>query len=354
MSVDPGFMPEQLATFAFDVPATRASTGEAIQQFQSDVVRTAGAVPGVSSVSLTSELPFPGGKGSRSFALEADGPMSPTAMWHRSVLPNYHATMGIPLLEGRVLSPSDAPGAPDAIVVSRSFADAIWPGESALGKRIYKTGPIGGWTVVGVVGDVRHKTLGAAVEPTMYRTVMQAPMRRLYLVARTAGEPAAVSQAIQRAIWALDPDTPITESGVMTSLMRNSEADDWFRTRIMWTFAGLAAVLAGVGIFGVTARAVALRAKEMGIRSALGAQNWSLVALVLRDGLVLAVSGLAIGLLGGFWSSRVLQSFLYGVQAWDPLTYGSVAGLIVAISLAAAYVPARRVTRISVMEILGR
>ena len=140
----------------------------------------------------------------------------------------------------------------------------------------------------------------------------------------------------------------------MTSLMRNSEADDWFRTMIMWTFAGLAAVLAGVGIFGVTARAVALRAKEMGIRSALGAQNWSLVALVLRDGLVLAVSGLAIGLLGGFWSSRVLQSFLYGVQAWDPLTYGGVAGLIVAISLAAAYVPARRVTRISVMEVLGR
>ena len=185
MSVDPGFMPEQLATFAFDVPATRASNGEAIQQFQSDVVRTAGAVPGVSAVSLTSELPFPGGKGSRSFALEADGPMSPTAMWHRSVLPNYHATMGIPLLEGRMLSPSDAPGAPNAIVVSRSFADEIWPGESALGKRIYRTGPIGAWTVVGVVGDVRHKTLGAAVEPTMYRTVMQAPMRRLYLVART-------------------------------------------------------------------------------------------------------------------------------------------------------------------------
>jgi hypothetical protein len=168
MSVDPGFAPNGLATFAFDVPATRAANGDRIQQFQSEVVRTASAVTGVGSVSLTSELPFPGGKGSRSFALAPDGPMSPVAMWHRSVLPNYHETMGIPLLEGRRLSPADGPGAPNVIVVSRSFADEVWPDESALGKRIYRTGPTGAWTVVGVVGDVRHKTLGGAVEPTMY------------------------------------------------------------------------------------------------------------------------------------------------------------------------------------------
>jgi hypothetical protein len=98
---------------------------------------------------------------------------------------------------------------------------------------LYQTGPVGAWTVVGVVGDVRHKTLGAPVEPTMYRTVTQAPMRRLYLVTRTAGDPAAVSQAVQRAIWTLDPDTPITEAGVMKDLMRNSEADDWFRAVVM-------------------------------------------------------------------------------------------------------------------------
>jgi predicted permease len=354
MSVDPGFAPDGLATLAFDVPPVRASSSEAIQQFQAEVVRTASAVPGANAVSLTSELPFPGGKGSRAFALAPDGPMSPTAMWHRSVLPNYQETMGIPLLEGRMLSSSDGPGAPDVIVVSRSFADEIWPGESALGKRIYQTGPVGAWTVVGVVGDVRHKALGAPVEPTMYRTVTQAPMRRLYLVTRTAGDPAAVSQAIQRAIWTLDPDTPITEAGVMRDLMRNSEADDWFRAVVMWAFAGLAAALAAVGIFGVTARMVALRATEMGIRSALGAESWSLVALVVREGLRIAVYGLALGLLGGLWASRLLQSFLYGVQVWDPLTYGGVVALVVAMSSAATYVPARRVTRIALTEVLGR
>lgn len=354
MSVDPGFAPERLATLAFDVPVAQAVDGEAIQRFQSEIVRTASAVGGVIEVSLTSELPFPGGKGSRSFALEPEGPMSQTAMWHRSVLPNYHETMGIPLLEGRLLSTSDGPGAPDVIVVSRSFAERVWPGESAIGKRVYRTGPIGAWTVVGVVGDVRHKTLGGDVEPTMYRTVMQAPMRRLYLVARTAADPAAVLPSVQQAIWALDPDTPIVESGVMTSLMRSSEADDWFRAIVMWTFAGIAAVLAAVGIFGVTARAVADRVKEMGIRSALGAQNRSLVALLLRDGVVMALSGLGLGLLAAFWVSRGLQSFLYGIQTWDPVTYGSVAALAVAICLAAAYVPARRVTRISVIDALRR
>jgi PAS domain S-box-containing protein len=305
MSVDPGFTPERLATLAFDVPAPRA---EAARAFQQEVVRLAGELPGVTAVSLTSELPFPGGKGSRSFALEPDGPMSQTAMWHRSVLPDYHAMMGIPLLAGRMLSPADGPGAPDVIVVSESFAEQVWPGESPLGKQIYRTGPIGGWTVVGVVGDVRHRTLGAPVEPTIYRTVLQAPARRLYLVARTAADPSGVLFALQRAIWSLDPGTPITELGEMKSSMRNSEAGDRFRAILMWTFAGLAGVLAAVGIFGVTARAVAGRAREIGLRSALGAQRSSIIALVLRESMAGAAFGLVIGLVGAFWTSRLIRS----------------------------------------------
>jgi ABC-type antimicrobial peptide transport system permease subunit len=168
------------------------------------------------------------------------------------------------------------------------------------------------------------------------------------------GDPAPVSQAVQQAIWALDPDTPIMESGVMTSFMRSSEADDWFRAILMWVFAGLAATLAAIGIFGITARAVARRAKELGIRSALGAQRGSLVALVLREGLTVAVSGVAIGLIGTFWTSRVLQPFLYGIQTWDPLTYGAVVVLVVATCSVAGYVPARRAARISVLEVLER
>ena len=349
MSVDPGFRPERLATLAFDVPAARAETAHA---FQDEAVRIASGVPGVAAVSLTSELPFPGGKGSRSFALEPDGPMVQTALWHRSVLPNYHETMGIPLLAGRMLAPSDGPGAPNVIVVSQSFAEQVWPGESALGKRIYKTGPIGEWTVVGVVGDVRHKTLGAPVEPTIYRTVAQAPAGILYLVARTSVDPGGVLPSLQRAVRALHPNTVITEPAVMTFLMRDSEADDRFRAILMWSFAGLAAALAAVGIFGMTARAVAARAREMGIRSALGAQSHALIMLVLREGVMGVVFGLAIGFTGALWSLRMVESLLFGVDAWDPVTYTAVAGLVVAMFLVAAYLPARRVTRISIREVV--
>lgn len=351
MSVDPGFVPERMATFAFAVPPARA---QAAQEFQNEALRVASEVPGVRAVSLTSELPFPGGKGGRAFALEPDGPMSPIAMWQRSVLANYHETMGIPLLAGRLLSPSDRPGAPNVIVVSQTFAEQVWPGESPLGKSIYQTGPIGGWTVVGVVGDVKHQTLGAPAEPTIYRTLAQVPNQRPYLVARTARDPADVLTALQQAIWSLDPETPITESGIMTSLMRDSEADDLFRALLMWAFAGLAAVLAAVGIFGVTARAVAAREQEMGVRSALGAQGSSLIALVLREGMPVAALGLAIGLLGALWASRLIQALLYDVRAWDPATYAVVLGLALVICLVAGYVPARRVARISAVEVLRR
>lgn len=352
MSVDPGFEPERMATFAFDVPRERAASDETIRQFQDAVVRAA-AVPGVSAVSATTELPFPGGKWSRSFALEPDGPMSPMAMWHRSVLPNYHEAMGIPLLAGRRLSASDGPGAPNVIVVSQSFAEQVWPGESPLGKRIYQTGPIGGWTVAGVVGDVRHKTLGEPPEPTIYRTIAQVPTRRVYLVARTVGDPGSVLPALQQAVWSLDPNTPITESGVMKTMMRDSEADDRFRTLVVFTFAGLAAVLASVGIFGVTARSVSARTREMGIRIALGARECGLVRLVVREAVTAAGAGIGAGLLGSLWVAGLIRGFLFGIEAWDPVTYAIVMVLMLAVCVMASYFPARAVTRISATEALN-
>jgi putative ABC transport system permease protein len=353
LSVDPGFVPEGLLTLAFSVPPARAGSTEEIARFQAEVVRTAGTVAGVSAVSATTEVPFPGGDGARSFTLEPDGAPVAVAMWHRSVLPNYHATMGIPLLAGRLLSAADGPGAPDVIVVSRSFAEQIWPGESPLGKRIYNTGPSGAWTVVGVVGDVRHKTLGAPAEPTIYRTTAQAQSRRLHLVARTEGDPAAAIPAIQQAIRALDPDTPLTDAGTMSTLMRESEADDRFRAILMWTFAALAALLASFGIFGVTARAVSARAREIGIRTALGARANGLILLVLRDGLFSATAGIGIGLIGATWTAGVVRHLLYDLDARDPLTYAAVVVFAVALCLVAAYLPARRVTSISPMEVMA-
>lgn len=239
------------------------------------------------------------------------------------------------------------------IVVSESFAEQVWPGESPLGKRIYKTGPIGGWTVVGVVGDVRHKTLGEPPEPTIYRAIAQAAAGRVYLVARTAGDPGSVLPALRQAVWSLDPDTPITGSGVMKTMMRDSEADDRFRTLVVFTFAGLAAVLASVGIFGVTARSVSARTREMGIRIALGAREGALVRLVVREAVTAAGVGISAGLLASLWVAGLIRGFLFGIETWDPATYAMVIALMLAVCLMASYVPARSVTHVSATEALN-
>jgi len=348
MSVEPGFAPEGLATLSFAVPHGRAGSADAIARFQAEVVRVAAALPSVRAVSAANQLPFPGGRFSNAFAFHRGGQSVTATFWNRSVLPTYHETMGIPLLRGRLLTDGDGPGAPDVIVVSRSLAERSWPGESPIGKQIWEGGSAGRpWTVVGVVGDVRHKTLGAPAEPTLYRTTRQMPARRLYLAARTAGDPAETIPALQAAIWALDPDSPIAEPATMTALVRDSEGDDRFRAILMWTFAALAALLASVGVFGVTARAVSARARELAIRSALGAPAWGLVGLVLKSALITATIGLGIGLTVAIWAAGFVRHVLYEIDARDPLTFAGAAALACAVCLVAAYLPARRVTRVA-------
>jgi predicted permease len=344
-TVDPGFDPNNLAVLSF-TPPTGTEPQDAAA-FQGDVLRTVRGVPGVRAAALAAELPFPGGSYSQSFRYERDGIDREATLWNRAVTAGFLEMMGIPLLEGRSLSDADGADAARVAVVSRSLADQLWPGESPLGRTIRQGGPNGAaWEVVGVVGDVRHKTLAAAPEPTFYRTTAQYPTRRLYVVARTDGEAASVLPAIERAIWGLDPSTPVAEAGVMASLMRASEADDRFRAILVAAFAVLAGLLAGVGIFGVTARSVAVRARELGIRSALGASASGLVRLVLADGLRSALPGVALGLAAAAWTSGVLRSLLYGVDTRDPLTYAVVACVASAAYLLAAYVPARRATRV--------
>ncbi len=174
----------------------------------------------------------------------------------------------------------------------------------------------------------------------------------MQLVIRTSGDPGALLPALHEAIWALDPDVPITAPAAMTDLMRSSEADDRFRALLMWTFAMLATLLAAVGIFSVTARAVAARSREIGIRTALGARADGLIRLVLRDGLVSALAGTAAGLLGSYWAASLIGHLLYGVDSRDPRTFVAVAVLSIAVCLFAAYVPARRVTAISPMQVI--
>ncbi len=354
MSVDPGFDAERLATMRVSIPPGQPAEhegGEDAQRFYGELFETLRAVPGVEGVSATSVLPFPGGTNSHSFMYERGGEEHHSTQWARWVHPSYFETLGIPLLRGRLLSEADVADAPGAMLVSESLAEQNWPGESPLGARIRYFER--DWSVVGVVGDVRQKALGSPVEPTFYVSTGQMSRRSLDLVVRTAGDAGAALPVLHEAIWSFDSDIPISASAAMTDLMRTSEADDRFRALLMWTFAVLATLLASVGVFGVTARAVAARSREIGIRTALGARADGLIRLVLRDGLVSALVGTALGLVGAYWTASVIGHLLYGIGGRDPLTFVGVAALTIAVCLLAAYVPARRVTAISPMDVLA-
>ena len=350
MAVDPGFDAEQLATMGVTIPPGQPVEDEDVLVFYERLFDALHEVPGVESVSAVSVLPFPGGTSSHSFMYERGGEDQHSTQWARWVRPSYHRTLAIPILRGRLLNEGDVADAPGAMLVSESLADQNWPGESPLGMRISYFGQE--FSVVGVVGDIRQKALGSAVEPTFYVSTGQMSRRSMQLVIRTSGDPGALLPALHEAIWALDPDVPITAPAAMTDLMRSSEADDRFRALLMWTFATLATLLAAVGIFSVTARAVAARSREIGIRTALGARADGLIRLVLRDGLVSALAGTAAGLVGSYWASSLIGHLLYGIDSRDPRTFVAVAVLSIAVCLFAAYVPARRVTAISPMQVI--
>jgi predicted permease len=351
LDVHPGFDAEGLAAVEVGVPPGSPDEPEDMERFFRDIVRVTEAVAGVSAVGGIQALPFPGGVNSQTIQVGRNGQPVWVAGWARFVLPAYHETMGIPLLAGRLLTDADAADAPRAMLVSESLAELNWPGESPVGVRVGYNGEA--WTIVGVVGDVSQKSLAVDVEGTFYVSTAQYPRRRLTLVARTSDDPARYLPALREAIWSIDPDIPISTSTTLEELMGEADFDDRFRAVLMSVFATLATLLAAVGVFGVTARGVAQRTREMGIRTALGAKASELVNLALWGSMVSAVVGTSLGLLAAYWISSLISHLLFGIEGRDPLTFASVGVLLLAVCLVASYVPAHRVTRIQPMEVIS-
>jgi predicted permease len=351
MDVHPGFDPEGLVAVEIGVPPGAPSEPDDTDRFFQEIVRVLEAVPGVSSVGGIQALPFPGGLNSQTIQVSRNGERAWVAGWARFVLPSYHETMGILLLAGRLLSDADAVDAPRAMLVSESLAELHWPGESPVGVRVGYNGET--WTVVGVVGDVSQKSLAAGVEGTFYVSTAQYPRASLTLVARTSDDPARYLPALHEAVWSVDPDIPISASTTVEELMYAAESDDRFRAVLMSVFAALAMLLAAVGVFGVTARGVAQRTREMGIRTALGAKSSELVGLALRDSMASAALGTALGLLAAMWMSNLIAHLLFGIEGRDPITFAGVGALLLAVCLTASLLPAHRVTKIQPMEVIS-
>jgi predicted permease len=349
-AVDPGFNSTNLATLRIAARGGRYPTQAEASSFFGEVVRNMEALPSVVSVAGSYGLPFPGGAPNNMVQIQDRDPVVQVVARRRTVLPAYHETMAIPLLAGRRFSEADGADKPKAMIISESMARGHWPEASPIGSTVRFWNDT--WTIVGIVGDVRHTTLKLEGEPTFYVPFAQAPRRNLNLVARTEGDPAATIPLLREVVWSVDPDMPITDMSTIDTFVSQSTGEDRYRTLLTLVFGAVALILATVGIFGVTARSVAQRTREIGIRMALGARERGLVGMILRRGLVVGSAGVAAGMVAAAWGGHVLSHFLFGIEVRDPLTFGTVAVVLFIVCLVAGTIPATRAARVSPMEVL--
>lgn len=350
-SVDPGFDPNNLLTVSISLPRAKyAEDPKKIEFFQQLLTRVR-QLPGVRTAGAASAPPFTGAGAATGFLIEGQPPLTsaekPTTDV-RVVDQDYFKAMNIPLLKGRTFTEHEEVQQAHVVIISAALARHYFPNQDPLGKRIevdMKQQNVPS-EIIGVVGDVKWKGLDLEPRPMVYWPHAELAYSSLVLVVRTAGEPGSMTAAIQREVRALDKDQPISEMRTMNQLLADSIGRSRFATLLLGIFAVVALLLAGLGIYGVMSYSVTQRTNEIGIRIALGATRRNVVTLVVRRGMWLAVSGVAIGLLGSLGLTRLLTGLLFGVSVTDPLTFVLVPVFLLATALVAIYLPARRAMRV--------
>jgi putative ABC transport system permease protein len=351
LHTDAGF--DTKGVLALDIPLGRERYKTPEQRaaaFQQLIARMK-TVPGVRDVSVVSNVPLTDFDVELSFQIEGRPPYKPgeEAVADYTIAGGeYFRTMDIALLRGRVFTDSDTANSPQVMVVSNAFAKYYFPNEDAIGKRIIMDGddktPI---EIIGVVDDVRRNGLDQGVEPEMYVSYVQKPDRRLNLVIRSTTEDASqLAQAARAAVKTVDPKQIIWRAQTIEQLLGTSVAPRKFNMLLLGIFAGVALVLAAVGLYGVMSYSVSWRTQEIGIRMALGAKRTDVLRMVVRQGMTMTLIGLALGLIGVFGLSRVIAGLLYGVSPTDPLTFIGVSIVLLMVALLACLIPARRATRV--------
>jgi predicted permease len=360
-AVNPSFRAENLIVDSPTFPRAASRDSVSTRRFHADVATRLAALPGVVGVTAADAPPF--SNSSSSSSIEIEGEAAPAAgstlasnerrhsAQQRVTIPGYFAVLGIPVRVGRDFTADDRAGAPYVCIVSDALARRDFPGESPIGKRVKYQGQ---WrTIVGVVGDVHLQRLSSDFEATIYTPVSQrGGAWVLSLFVRTAGDPARVISAVQRTVAELAPPATTQSIESMESMVRRSFAEERYRAVLISLFGAFAAVLAAVGMYGVTARAVAHRMRELAIRSALGATASSISRLVLTRTVVGGAIGVALGLGVASIATRQLTPYLFGVQTTDPLTYTVIVALLGVVTLGASWLPARRAGKADVAEVL--
>jgi putative ABC transport system permease protein len=359
--VNPGFDPGRVLAVEVYLPCTAYKEGPQANAFFKQALTRLQSLPGVESAAGIDTLPLSGGGNVLSFIVEGQN-LQPTDKQpdaeYRVVTPEYFQTMSIPLLRGRTFSEQDAPNVPQTFVINDTLARRYFPGEDPIGKRMNlgDTQNPDWYTVVGIVQDTRHESLGADPYPQMYAVNTQVSQRSMALVVRVAGNPAGMIGAVRSAIAELDGSLALNRARTMSQVMAQSIARPRFNMLLMSLFAIVALLLAAVGIYGVMAYAVSQRTHEIGIRMALGASSSTILGMVVRQGLRLTLAGVGIGMFGAFVITRLITGLLSGllfkVGASDPWTFAGIAILLASVAVLACLIPARRATRVDPMVAL--
>ncbi|HKW90173.1 MAG TPA: ABC transporter permease [Candidatus Acidoferrales bacterium] len=357
-AVSPGFDPVNVLTMQTSAIGQRFSDNNIVRQYFAYAVDRLSALPGVQSAAAASQIPLAGNVDKYGFHVEGKihpNPEEDPSAERYCVTPGFLETMHIPLLRGRDISAADTAKAPQVLLVSETTAHRMWPGEDPIGKRV-KLGGVDQpwWTVVGITGDVHHVGLDAAPDMQVYVPHQQWPFpdNQMVFVIRTTGAPLGISSAAQQAIHSLDSSQPISHIAPLENYVELSVQDRRFALILIGAFAAIALALSLVGVYGVTAYSAAQRTREIGIRVALGAQRHELLGWLLRDAMLWVACGVIAGVFASVVLTRFLASMLFDVRPTDPLTFTIVVLLVVAISTAACYVPARRAMRVDPMVAL--
>jgi putative ABC transport system permease protein len=351
--VEVGFNPDHVLSLQLELPSATYKKPEDIDGFWQRLLERINGKPGVQIAAIAYGLPplrRPNMNDTKieGFQKREGGPVE-NVDFYQYVSPSYFQTMGIRLMQGRFLEPGDSKGAPDVAVINRALADTFWPGQNPIGRRV-QPGEEGPWcTVVGVVENTKNAGIDQPAGTELYLPFNQKQAEgypRMNALLRTNGNPLDFVGMVRREVQAMDSSLPLAKIMTMEEVVADAQSRPRFLTILLSLFSVLAFLIATIGIYGVMSYTVARRTKEFGLRMALGAQTLDVVKLVMRQGVIITIAGIAAGLLGAFIFTRFMTRMLYQIGATDPMTYVGVTAALVAVALLACYVPARRATRV--------